>query len=231
MTIFDTVQLGWLDSDIRPQDALGRYLKQIGDYLDNYGVTRTSVWVLEGPPSEFSNGPVTTHAHILLHVPEPLIPKFREWWRHQRWLKAIGAQPASWKGIDIVRVIGAGRYAKFSYVENIANLVRYILKGVDTSAAREIGINSEPKNQTFVRGQRVGISENLNRKARERFLATAPGQSYRFLSGKAFRLHDPYTRLAQELRSRSTFPQALAATSGSPPPPSKEGRLSTGIAD
>lgn len=183
LTVHVIVHLNCLDSDLRAQETVSEYLKRAGDWLSTRGVPRTHVWVLEAAPFEEERPFPGAHAHILLHVPEQLISSFKKGARHRRWLAAIGAwaiiMPESLK---VVEVDGASPFHMRTYAHNLANLVRYLLKGTELRAAEDLGLAYDPERddeksairvhrpQGWVRGKRVATSENLTQTARNKYV-------------------------------------------------------------
>lgn len=143
--------------------AIGRMMKLAGDWLRTKGSVPTYIWVREAGEGKGD------HVHILWHVPPNLIQDFAK--RERGWRKLIGAKPK--KGAFKTKPVGLsyahGAY-QIQYGRHFADaskgLLDYILKGVDPKAAAALGIVlTEPGGELW--GKRCGMSENINRSARQ----------------------------------------------------------------
>ena len=147
-----------------PVWAIGRMMKLAGDWLRTKDAVPTYIWVREAGEGKGD------HVHILWHVPPSLIRALAK--RERGWRKRIGAKPR--RGAFKTKPVGLS-YAHGAYqiqygrhfAEASKGLFDYILKGVDPKAATALGIvRTEPGGELW--GKRCGISENINRSARQR---------------------------------------------------------------
>lgn len=147
-----------------PVWAIGRMMKLAGDWLRTKGAVLSYIWVREAGEAKGD------HVHILWHVPAALIRDFAK--REPGWRKQIGAKPT--KGAFKTKPVGFsyshGAY-QIQYGRHFAEASKgvfdYILKGVDPRAAAALRID-RPQPGGELWGKRHGMSENINRAARQR---------------------------------------------------------------
>lgn len=147
-----------------PVWAIGRMMKLAGDWLRTKGAVPTYIWVREAGEGKGD------HVHLLWHVPPALMKEFAK--RERGWRKLIGAKPR--KGAFKTKPVGFS-YSHGAYqiqhgrhfAEASRGVFDYILKGVVSNAAASLGI-AHPKPGGELWGKRYGMSENINRTARQR---------------------------------------------------------------
>lgn len=159
----------------RAQDHIGVYLRLVGQWLGYRGVPATYLWVLEHAAG------TGLHVHMLLHVPRALWPEYKR--RQKRWLQRAGIAPVDGV-LDDQRVgprgmdwqVGAHRR---TYKRQLTGLLRYLLKGIDSSAIASIiaserapgqkvaeALRIDPEPSTAIYGRRCSMSNNIRAKAR-----------------------------------------------------------------
>ncbi|RED17494.1 hypothetical protein DFR46_2541 [Parasphingopyxis lamellibrachiae] len=138
--------------------ATSKMIKLISDWLSTRGLQTAWIWVRENGLREGS------HVHIAIHVPidTSLGPK------QQRWLRRITGIKYR-KGVIKTRCIGRSAKAAFSeptgYSINMLNVVAYLLKGINPTSAKEIGLLRCSPTGVIV-GKRSATSQNVGTKAR-----------------------------------------------------------------
>ena len=158
-TIIHLGKLGIDDADAAK--AIGRYLKLMRERIVRGGGRTAFLWVRENGDSG-----IGTHVHILWHLPESqsLGSATRRWANH---IARIGYQKGAVRTRRIAgRVDGVGMAPRL-YRLNLANVLRYVLKGATQSVAREWGL-ARYRPGGCVQGKRCGWSENIGVAARER---------------------------------------------------------------
>lgn len=113
--------------------------------------------------NDFGDGSKGDHAHILLHIPEPIAPIFTRAMT-RRWIKRAIGGPYIKSGVKY-RIVGrrADNYInnKPLYFENLDHLLHdYMLKGANREAARALALKQYGKGG-IVTGKRWGRSQNL----------------------------------------------------------------------
>lgn len=176
----------WQGKDWREQDALGRFLRLIGQWFATKRVPMTYVWVMENAVGRGAHlGGNGMHAHILLHCPRELVKDFQRK-ANGRWLELSGMKPLA--GVLHIRRV-AGRqfdgkdkepeHRHANYRKGLAGLLVYCLEGLDPEDHERLK-NSE--NQLIanvmeklersasepIYGRRVSRSENIGLTARKR---------------------------------------------------------------
>jgi len=149
-----------------PVAALRCYTKLARDWLATKGAIFSYIWVRESGDGKGE------HAHLLMHVPAALIRAFAK--RERGWRKRIGAKRArgAFKSTAVGRSYRHGevgiQYGK-PYNEARDGIVAYLVKGADPSAAKALQLTRlAPGGELW--GKRSGMSENINRTARDRTL-------------------------------------------------------------
>lgn len=153
----------WEKQGVAPADAFAcqaAFFRLARDWARKRGNEISYVWIRE---NDFGDGMKGEHVHILLHIPEPLLPVIiRSMTR--RWLLRVTAHKYE-KGAILTRVIGRRasdyRNAPELYRANLASLlVGYLLKGASKEAARELAL---PRcgDGGRIKGKRWGRSQNL----------------------------------------------------------------------
>jgi len=152
--------------------SIGRFLKLQRDWIASKDAELAYVWTQESAPC------VGQHAHILLHVPPPIVRQASN--MHRRWLAASGV--ISSRGI--IRTKPVGRSYRHALVEeqygerywsHLQAAIGYILK-------QDGDVVSRPYRRpgksclSFVEGKRCGTSQNIGASARvkARSLAECP---------------------------------------------------------
>lgn len=125
-------------SEISSLDELADVRLAVAGWLRKRGEPATFAWVVESTEKDGTG----LHLHLLLHVPELLIAPFGEWLLDRYGHPTVAVTDANWKAPS------------------------YLLKHADTRFLRSKGwfVQSGCK----VLGQRVGCSQNINDKAREK---------------------------------------------------------------
>lgn len=136
------ITVNWSTAGVRNGfESTQAFIKRCGDWLRARGVRLAYVRVREGVGGD--------HVHILLHVPEHLIPTF--WPAQNRWLRAVGAGFS--KGSVLTRPVGRGygdyRRCPRSYLSNLRHVVRYLWKLNQPSTG-------------LIEGQRISVAASLN---------------------------------------------------------------------
>lgn len=155
------ITIHWQRAGLSPNEgaaATRAFIKLARNWLEARGKRYAYVWVRE---NDYGDGKKGDHVHMLWHVPDGI--SFR---RHQLgWIKRITGQ-AYRSGAIMTKTVGghaaAPRVAPEHYLENLATVTAYALKGApDASSgpnrAREWGEGGR------VIGQRSGMSRNLSR--------------------------------------------------------------------
>lgn len=159
------------DHEVTP--ILGRYIKYIQQWSKRRcsGHSQSYIYIRE------TNQGGNSHVHIMLSVPNALNREFRI--NNLKWIKlAIQRKFTRDKGFLETRSIGPSYLTcetnPLLYGQNLEELVRYLLKET-TEDTREKLMMEETKGKSnyldkesknIVIGRRVGVSENIGRKAR-----------------------------------------------------------------
>jgi hypothetical protein len=163
---FVSIDLSGLE--MRPQKFISSFLKRVGDWLRTNASPVVYVWVLENPPRGHLN------CHILVHVPELLMKRFRR--RQRGWCEQAGAR---WNK-SLIRSQKVGikpgtRDRKLSLGERLEHTeyaLSYMLKGADREVCDLLRIDWDA--QGGIIGKRAGTSERIGRKARRQAGYSAP---------------------------------------------------------
>lgn len=149
-----------------PVAALRQYTKLARDWLRTQGAPFAYIWVREAGDAKGE------HAHFLMHVPPDLATVFAR--RERGWRMRIGAK----RSLGAFRSTPVGRSYRHaqsgiqygeSYDDHLAEIVGYLVKGVEPLAASTFGLSRvEPGGELW--GKRTGMSENIGRAARGRLL-------------------------------------------------------------
>jgi len=156
---FVSIDLSGLE--MRPQKFISSFLKRVGDWLRMNASPVAYVWVLENPPRGHIN------CHILIHVPESLMRRFRLRQRH--WCECTGAKwNKSFIRSQKVGIKPGTRDRKLSLGERLEHTeyaLCYMLKGADREICELLRI--EWHAQGRILGKRNGTSQSIGRKARQ----------------------------------------------------------------
>jgi hypothetical protein len=163
----------WITIDLGkagiPQEGgaqfIGHYLKQAGDWCRRHGGQISWIYVREAGPLGGH------HVHILVYVAPSLYAQFRRFKLHRRWMEVAGGRYSRKvfrsRG---VRGTASGRCRDDAYYrQNVANIVKYMLKGAGAEACEKLGLASKP--QGTIVGKRMGASQNVGSHARKLFAA------------------------------------------------------------
>lgn len=144
--------------------SLKAFLKSARQWIERLGGQTAIIWVMENRQGVRNNN---THAHILMHVPDHLLPRW-----HQ--LRRTWARKA---GLDVTRA-GVIKYTAIPTLEAAKGKLAYMSKDghPDALAIFQPFINSrtgkpwlhdndKPSNAP-VYGLKTGVSRNINSKAR-----------------------------------------------------------------
>ena len=136
---------------------VSRYLSLVRKQARREGRNMAALWVRECASDKGE------HVHILLSLPNAM----RLHGKTRRWLKAAGGQWA--KGVVCVRIIG-GRLprekADDRHRMNVANVLRYVLKGASADMGAELGLTRACAGGPIV-GKRCGWSQCIGARARQ----------------------------------------------------------------
>ena len=154
----------WAKAGLRDGEAAaatGRMLKLIRDWVRKRGGDIAHVWVRENGPGKGS------HVHVLLHLSDGVTLGGMT----KRWYKIVtgwrGRVPS---GAVKTKCIGGNARAAGSgsdwYEANLAWLVSYLLKGVDTATSVALGLDRRNEGGRII-GKRVAASTNLGRTFRK----------------------------------------------------------------
>jgi hypothetical protein len=183
-----------LPDAIRPQEAVGKFLKMASQWLRLRGHPFAFVWVLERVTS------IREHVHIMCSCPHALAAEFNvkargAWMTKAGMLTAKQARKRAKalnrdsEGIVIERIGPRGYHPatahwQSTYSNQVTGLLQYHLKGIDpeqvpandagrvlirTSGGKVITI--EPEYQGTIFGRRCSRSENIGPKARQAYAA------------------------------------------------------------
>jgi hypothetical protein len=141
-------------TDAEAAGATGRMLKLIKDWLRRYGGTAYT-WVRENGDAKGS------HTHILLHVPRGLSLRLTK-----RWYRLVtGCEARDAKGAVVTKRIGGTAECAFYgsdwYLANLAYVVGYVLKGVETPDGIALELDRYGAGSTIT-GKRLSISGSLS---------------------------------------------------------------------
>lgn len=134
--------------------ATSLFVKRAGEWLSKRKIPRAYLWVREGVGGD--------HAHILFHVPPSSAKKFGTWARS--WVRR---QSSSYR-CKTLRTRAVGRrydeayVSPESYLANLNETIRYMLKGAAPAAA-SYSSKRHLRWAGWVKGQRVGIARELSR--------------------------------------------------------------------
>ncbi|WP_156874159.1 hypothetical protein [Sphingorhabdus lutea] len=164
-----TIHFGKLGiDDCKAGKVLTAWLKSLGDYISKNGKILTCVWVRENGQYVDDKGIVKgSHVHILAHIPNECLQGVKQ--RQGKWLsKAAGARLTAGT-IFGRKVKGASSHNGLEglYEANSGNVIRYIIKGVDSGLAAKMGL-VKVKDGGRVIGKRCGTTQNIGRKAWQR---------------------------------------------------------------
>jgi hypothetical protein len=159
LTLFITVNWTrtslWDDPD---SQALDKLMELNRKWLKRHAAVFAQIEVRENPCGEMP----FPHAHLMLHCPHPLISAFETQFRQA--FKRLCGRRVEAKAIKIKKV-GKGNPT----LKAALGLVDYMCKGVDPDKAEPFGIISTPQGRIY--GKRVGISQDINWAARQRYAA------------------------------------------------------------
>jgi hypothetical protein len=141
-------------------EAISGFIRLARDWARKQGHEIGWLWIRE---NDFGDGMKGEHVHILLHIPEPLLPVFIRTMT-RRWLLRVTGSKYS-KGAARFDTIGQRasdyRNAPEIYRENLSKLlVGYLLKGASRDAARELALPRWDDGGRIA-GKRWGRSQNL----------------------------------------------------------------------
>lgn len=140
--------------------ATAAFLTLARDWLRKRGAPFAWAWVRENGDGKGS------HVHILLHCRPEVARDFSGIQR--RWLRRVTGKPYRARVIRTARIGGtltAAQSAPVAYVENLATVVGYLLKGASPAAARALGLERLEAGGRII-GKRAATSQNLGRIAR-----------------------------------------------------------------
>ena len=160
----------WEKLGVAPADAFekqSRFFNLARDWARKRGHEIAWLWIRE---NDFGDGMKGEHVHILLHVPEPLLPVIIRTMT-RRWLLRV-TDGKYVKGASRFVTIGQRasdyRNAPEIYRENLSKLlVGYLLKGASKEAAHELAL-PRCADGGRVMGKRWGRSQNLRRNRQSR---------------------------------------------------------------
>jgi hypothetical protein len=140
-------------SDAQAATATGSFVKLIIDWARRHGGT-CYVWVRENGERKGS------HTHILLHVPRGLsLALTRRWYRTVTGWR--GKLPS--RAVKTVCIGGSARCAFAGgehYSANLANIVSYVLKGVDKRGGTALDLDRYASGGE-IQGKRLSIGGSL----------------------------------------------------------------------
>ena len=134
-------------TDDKAMTATTAFLKAMRDWT---GGKAAYLWVRENGDGKGS------HVHILAHIAPA-----KKWHgpRAQRWIERISGQPYRKSAIFTRKIKGCDHPASELYHVNLAAVLAYVLKGVDSETAKTLGIAHEPGGRVI--GKRCGWSRNI----------------------------------------------------------------------
>ena len=155
----------WEKLGVAPADAFDKqssFFNLARDWARKRGHEIAYVWIRE---NDFGDGMKGEHVHILLHIPEPLLPVIIRSMTRRWLLRVTGGKYR--KGAARFDTIGQRasdyRNALAIYRENLSKLmVGYLLKGASRQAARELGLPRWDDGGRIV-GKRWGRSQKLSK--------------------------------------------------------------------
>jgi hypothetical protein len=137
-----------------------RFSKLSMDWLRTKGVASAYIWIRENPHQ-------SDNLHLTIHVPSELSKAYAGMQR--KWLKLAGARYR--KNGMYSQVVGIRPGDKIreltpdEYLEHLERWLGYCLKGAHPDVCDELQIAHDPQGGLW--GRRVGLSQNISRKARE----------------------------------------------------------------
>jgi hypothetical protein len=187
----------WDDRDGRVLDKLMELNRK---WLKGHGVTVfAQIEVRECPEQVYSN------AHLLLHCPQPLMPAFKIQFR-QAFKRLCGPRVEA-EAIKFVPVGGGNPTLKAALGK-----IAYLTKGAAPDTAKRFGITPKPQGRIY--GKPVGVSQDINRAARQRH-AAAKEQRWREglqgLAGATMHLLPPLAASPQRPNPGHDRPQKRAS--------------------
>lgn len=180
---FISINLSLMDVGASPQVYANRFLKYAGDWLRTQDERLFFVFVVENPSGWKLN------LHILVHIPDKLLPAFRK--LERKW--ACRAARKKKLPAKFYRTRRVGRITEISgkFLAHLERTVKYVLKGADRASCETLGIDHKP--QGTVDGKRYGISHSLSWACRTKvtFVAQIAGQpSSPFVARRTYLLRD-----------------------------------------
>lgn len=198
LTKFITIHfdVAGLPKNIRPQEAVGKFLKLASQWLRSRGHQFAFVWVMERVTS------IREHVHIMCSCPHALAAEFDikakgVWMTKAGMLTARQARKrakaldpnCNSEGIVLERIGPRGYHPatlhwQSTYNNQVTGLLKYHLKGIDpeqapatdaghalirTSSGKVLAI--EPEHEGTIFGRRCSRSENISAKARQAYWA------------------------------------------------------------
>jgi len=140
--------------------ATGRFTDLMTKVLARHGSSTAWLWVHEGGPGKGG------HCHMLVHVPSKLVSLLLR--RQMSWLRRITGKSCRTRVIHSKPIggrLGLERSNPELHAVNLEAALAYVLKGMDSRAAREFDFTRlEPGGRVI--GKRCGTSQNIGRKAR-----------------------------------------------------------------
>lgn len=135
--------------------ATTAFLKLLLDSIRKSGGDGAALWARENGDGKGS------HAHIIAHVPAAQLGMVKRLQR--RWVRKATGQPYR-AGTLHGRPVAGGSPGDARYHANLEAVVRYVVKGADTDAARLHGLTRlEPGGAVI--GKRCGTTQNIGRAA------------------------------------------------------------------
>ncbi len=179
-----------LEPDLNASKSLRIFLKQARQWVERLGHQTAIIWTLEnrGVTGKLyaDIGGSGVHAHLLMHIPEPLLPRFHE--LRRRWARKAGMSLVGVEGVINFKPVRSlkGQRGKLAYMSKDLDPRHWdtFARFINPDTGKPVLHDSDKPSNLPIYGKKTGVSRNIDAKARADYHRQQRNGVERILTGQ-----------------------------------------------